>query len=509
MFLNSHLLGEVERLCDRVAIVDHGRVVAAGTLAELLGESAVRIRVTGLPADAAVAAPRAVRPGRPRRRLAGRSGPSTPTGSRTPSPRSSPPAAASTPSTPAGAASRTCSWTWSGTTMRRRAAAIANAAHEAAADPRDRGPHPARVRPPPDLWVLLVLSVVERRCSSAGASTGWCRSRARAGSEELEIQIGVSQVLILIAFMFSFVLAMSAAFLAAPAIASDVETGTVLAMLARPLRRADLVIGRWLGLSIVVAGYAARVGPARDRRRGPRQRARAAVAVVAVAFLAFQAIIVLTLALALGTRLPSIAAGAVTVVLFGLGWFVGVLGSIAVAFEARRSSGCRRRARWSSRPTGCGAGVVYGLEPPLVLLLAAGRGREGLRANPFFAAAPPPPTFLAWAVVWVVSCCSAASPCSAAGSCEAARGLGSAACRTGSTAAWRRAGRPPRVVDRPEHVRRDGLLAPRARQHDLVQAAGRRRAGAGRAWQRAHVRARVLARRSRQLVQRQRRRRPR
>ena len=50
VFLNSHLLGEVERLCDRVAIVNKGRVVAAGSLAELLGEQAVRLRVTDLPA---------------------------------------------------------------------------------------------------------------------------------------------------------------------------------------------------------------------------------------------------------------------------------------------------------------------------------------------------------------------------------------------------------------------------------------------------------------------------
>ncbi len=49
VFLNSHLLGEVERLCDRVAIVNHGRVIAAGTMAELLGESSVRIQVTSLP----------------------------------------------------------------------------------------------------------------------------------------------------------------------------------------------------------------------------------------------------------------------------------------------------------------------------------------------------------------------------------------------------------------------------------------------------------------------------
>src|SRR4029450_12744163 len=54
VFLNSHLLGEVERLCDRVAIINHGRVIAAGTLVDLLGESAVRIRVTGLPGDGAL-----------------------------------------------------------------------------------------------------------------------------------------------------------------------------------------------------------------------------------------------------------------------------------------------------------------------------------------------------------------------------------------------------------------------------------------------------------------------
>jgi ABC-2 type transport system ATP-binding protein len=37
VFLNSHLLSEVEMVCDRVAIVDHGRVVRSGQLEELLG----------------------------------------------------------------------------------------------------------------------------------------------------------------------------------------------------------------------------------------------------------------------------------------------------------------------------------------------------------------------------------------------------------------------------------------------------------------------------------------
>jgi ABC-2 type transport system ATP-binding protein len=38
VFLSSHLLDEVERLCDRVAIVDHGRVITEGSLDDLLAE---------------------------------------------------------------------------------------------------------------------------------------------------------------------------------------------------------------------------------------------------------------------------------------------------------------------------------------------------------------------------------------------------------------------------------------------------------------------------------------
>jgi ABC-2 type transport system ATP-binding protein len=52
ILLNSHLLTEVERVCDRVAIVDHGRVLASGRIDELLGETTVRVRATGLAAEA-------------------------------------------------------------------------------------------------------------------------------------------------------------------------------------------------------------------------------------------------------------------------------------------------------------------------------------------------------------------------------------------------------------------------------------------------------------------------
>jgi ABC-2 type transport system ATP-binding protein len=50
VFLNSHLLSEVEQVCDRVAIIDHGRVVASGPLDDVLGQSETQVRVSGLSA---------------------------------------------------------------------------------------------------------------------------------------------------------------------------------------------------------------------------------------------------------------------------------------------------------------------------------------------------------------------------------------------------------------------------------------------------------------------------
>jgi ABC-2 type transport system ATP-binding protein len=52
VLLNSHLIGEVERVCDRVVILDHGQVAASGTLAELLGRRELRLRLGGVGADA-------------------------------------------------------------------------------------------------------------------------------------------------------------------------------------------------------------------------------------------------------------------------------------------------------------------------------------------------------------------------------------------------------------------------------------------------------------------------
>jgi ABC-type transport system involved in multi-copper enzyme maturation permease subunit len=248
------------------------------------------------------------------------------------------------------------------------------------------------------LWVLLGLTVVSVALTSWGTGALAGLSRAE-GTDELQIRIGVSQILILAAFMFSFVLAMTAAILGAPAIATDLESGIALALLARPIRRSAYVVGRWLGLALVVAGYAAASGLLEIGAVGLLTGHTPPEPLLAVAFLAAQAVVLLTVAVLLSTRIPAIAAGAVCVVLFGLAWMAGVFAGVARVLGADALATASEASRWLFPSDGLWRGVVYGLEPPAVVL--ATRGIQIAEANPFYAATPPPLAFIAWSIAWI------------------------------------------------------------------------------------------------------------
>ncbi len=251
------------------------------------------------------------------------------------------------------------------------------------------------------LWVLLALTVVSVLLTTFGMERLVTLARERGTASDLEIQVGVSQVLILVAFMFSFVLAMTAAFLGAPSIAGDLESGVAHAMLARPIRRADLVIGRWLGLAVIVIGYAVGSGLLEIAAIGAVTGYTPPEPLVAAGFLAFQAVALLSLAVLCSTRLPAIAGGAICVVAFGLAWMAGVLAGVGRAFEAGPLVAVADVSRWLLPTDGLWRGAIHGLEPSAVVLVALGRGRQVAEANPFFAAEPPAPAYLVWCVVWV------------------------------------------------------------------------------------------------------------
>jgi ABC-type transport system involved in multi-copper enzyme maturation permease subunit len=254
------------------------------------------------------------------------------------------------------------------------------------------------------LWVLIILAVVAVGLVGFGVERLVTLARETGNTSEIGLQIAVSQILIFIAFQFGFVLAMTAAFLGAPAIASDLESGVALALLARPIRRSSYLLGRWLGLAVVVAAYGAGMAflaiVVIERVSGYSPPTVG----LPLVFIVGQGLVVLTFSLLLSTRLPPIAAGAIAVVAFGLAWMAGAIERVGIAIAAENPgvdlSIVGQLGRALLPTDGLWRGVIYGLEPPMVIAMA--QGNPLAEANPFYASSPPEASFLAWSVVWVV-----------------------------------------------------------------------------------------------------------
>jgi ABC-2 type transport system permease protein len=249
------------------------------------------------------------------------------------------------------------------------------------------------------LWILAALAVVAVGLTAWGVSA-LVEGARDDGIGELEIKFAVSQILIFIAFMFGFVLVMTAASFGSPAIATDLETGVAQAMLARPLRRSSYLLGRWLGLGVVIVAYAVISGLLAIGAIGFVADYLPPDPILPVLYLAGQALVLLSLTVLLSTRLPPIAGGAIAVVAYGLAWIAGVLGKIGLVLGTSALITVGDAIRYVLPTDALWQGVVYGLEPSFVINAV---GDEFVARNsPFFADAPPPPAIVAWSAIWVV-----------------------------------------------------------------------------------------------------------
>jgi ABC-type transport system involved in multi-copper enzyme maturation permease subunit len=248
------------------------------------------------------------------------------------------------------------------------------------------------------LWALAGLT-----CLIVGL-TWWGFSRIAdvspiSGPVEM---LGVSQVLVMLAFMFSFVLAMTAVFAASPAIGPEIENGLLLAMLARPIRRSEVLLGRWVGLAFVLVAYALVAGylelAAVDLATGylPNQP------MLAPLYLAAEALVLLTLALVLSTRIASVAGGAVAVVGYGLAWMAGVLGGVGEAFNSDVLRIAGTVARLILPSDVLWRGTAGALTPGKDVLRAGGIANVDLYQFSPFSGSAPSLAWLLWCVVWVV-----------------------------------------------------------------------------------------------------------
>ena len=206
-------------------------------------------------------------------------------------------------------------------------------------------------------------------------------------------------IVMLLAFLFSFVIALGAALAGAPALANELANGEALALLARPIRRADLVIGRWLGVLIALVLYVAAAGGVELSVVRLTTGYVPPEPWVALAYLCGLAAVVTTAAVALATRLPAIAAGIVAALMFGLAWIAGIIESVGVALGNQRLADSGTLVALVFPSDGLWRGALYALQP--AVFTAAVATTNANNVNPFAVTSPPPVALLIWSAGWV------------------------------------------------------------------------------------------------------------
>ncbi|HEV7180328.1 MAG TPA: ABC transporter permease subunit [Candidatus Baltobacteraceae bacterium] len=215
--------------------------------------------------------------------------------------------------------------------------------------------------------------------------------------DHYSILVAASTIEILMAFMFSFVLALSASFLGGLSTGNEIENGTLLAIVPRPIRRAEIIVGKWLGNVILIAGYALIVAWCEFgvvwliTGYLPPHPARA------TGFLIAQSTLLLTLTMTLSVRLSALASGFTTVVLFGIAWIGGITGSVAAVLHNASLQSAVAILSLIVPSDGLWRAASFSMQP--VLMAAASQAD----VNPLTPAAPPPPAYFVWCLLWVLA----------------------------------------------------------------------------------------------------------
>lgn len=192
-------------------------------------------------------------------------------------------------------------------------------------------------------------------------------------------------------FLSSFL----ALFLTVAAISSEIDSGTLHAVLARPIRRADVVVGRWLAYTGLIGLYVVLMAGSILFLARWISGYEAFDAIRTIGLMALGATLLLTVSLFGSAIFSTLANGVIAFTLFGLAWLGGIIefaGGLAQN-DAMVNLGIAISLIVPS--DGLWKAASFYAQSPLFLALNSGRG-----GVPFVASDPPAIPFVIWGLLY-------------------------------------------------------------------------------------------------------------
>ena len=210
--------------------------------------------------------------------------------------------------------------------------------------------------------------------------------------------VGASTVMTVLGlYVVRFLAALLAIFLSSSAVASEIDSGLLHAVLARPLSRASWLGQRWLAFVVISVGYVMLMTAAVMLIADGIADYTVVGVGRALAIMALELAVLLSLGLFASTSWSAVTSGVITFCLFGVAWLAGIIELIGdqVGSQTMRLIGIATSLVMPSDALWRGASFY--LQPPSMTALASEVG-----GNPFAGTAPPATALLVWSAGYAV-----------------------------------------------------------------------------------------------------------
>jgi len=201
-------------------------------------------------------------------------------------------------------------------------------------------------------------------------------------------------------YALNFLAGLSAIFTSVNAISGEIDSGTIHALLARPLRRRDIVLGKWLGYATVMVLYVVGMSAGLFAIVFLVTDVPPAAPLAVMGLLVLMALLLLTLSILGGTFLPTLANGIGLFLLYGLGWLGGLIEVIGEALENDTMQQLGIIVSLIIPSDALWRAASFYLIPPSFLLMQG--AANGPISMPFISTLPPAPAMIVFSVLYAL-----------------------------------------------------------------------------------------------------------
>ena len=194
----------------------------------------------------------------------------------------------------------------------------------------------------------------------------------------------------------NFLVVMLAVLASVDTLSGEIASGTIHTVVTKPLRRWEVVVGKWLGLALMLSVFAAGMSAALIGIVWVIAGYMPPNAAAGVTLILLEGLVVLTLSILGGTRLSTLTNGVVVFMLYGLAFIAGWVEQIGAFLHSEAAVDIGivvsllvpSEAMWKR--------AAYLMQPPFLREL-------GLSATPFGAASAPSSAMVVYAILYTAA----------------------------------------------------------------------------------------------------------